>query len=48
MTDLHRIASSDAECALLRAILADPDQLDQLVADGLRAQDLSVQLHRHG
>ena len=46
MTDLHRIASSDAECALLGAMLADPDQLDQLVADGLRAQDFSVQLHR--
>jgi replicative DNA helicase len=46
MTDLHRIASPDAEAALLGALLADPDQVDTLVADGLKVTDFSVQLHR--
>jgi replicative DNA helicase len=46
MTDLHRIASADAEAALLGALLADPDQIDQLVSDGLKVTDFSVQLHR--
>ena len=46
MTDLHRIAAPEAEGALLGALLADPDQVDLLVADGLKDTDFNVHLHR--
>ncbi len=43
---LHTIASKDSEASLLGAILADPAQIDQIVADGLRADHFSHHLHR--
>ena len=46
MTDLHRIAAPEAEASLLGALLADPDQVDLLVADGLKDIDFNVHLHR--
>jgi replicative DNA helicase len=46
MTDLHKIAAPDAEAAFLGAMLADPDQIDAMVAEGLAAHDFAVHLHR--
>lgn len=43
---LHLIAAPDAEEALLGGVLGDPDQIDQIVADGLRVEDFSIELHR--
>jgi replicative DNA helicase len=40
------IKSLDSERCLLGAMLADPDQIDQLVADGLQATDFWAPLHR--
>jgi replicative DNA helicase len=46
MTDLHKIAAPDAEAAFLGAMLADPDQIDAMVAEGLVEHDFAVHLHR--